>query len=91
MGNYILNSRGHVWQAADLRGADRMNIEAGKRYWNGRGDLIEIRLVKGWMGKGRFVDQHGALYHSNGQQWDHVPESTANLVYEDSSSCEEGP
>lgn len=54
-----------------------MRIEDGKLYYNARGDLRGPMLKHDI---GFFVDQHGSIYHPDGRQWDHHPESTANLV-----------
>ena len=54
-------------------------IEEGKTYRNGRGDFcgpMEERTP------GCFIDQHGAIYHPNGHEWNHVVGSTANLIEE---------
>lgn len=54
-----------------------MKIEAGKTYVNGRGDAcgpMDERTP------GVFLDQHGAVYHPDGKEWNHTDASTANLV-----------
>lgn len=56
-----------------------LKIEVGKFYRNGRGDLLGP-MREPW--SGAFQDHAGCLYHSNGQQWDHVPSSTGNIVSE---------
>jgi hypothetical protein len=56
-----------------------LNLEAGKHYVNGRGDPLgpmDERVP------GVFLDQYGRLYRPNGQQWDHAPGSTGNIVAE---------
>ena len=54
-----------------------MKIEDGKLYYNRRGDLRGPMLKHDI---GFFVDQHGSIYHPDGKQWDHHPDSSANLV-----------
>ncbi len=54
-----------------------MKIEAGKLYYNGRGDLIGP-MVDG--GIGYFIDQHNRVYYPNGRQWGHHPDSTGNII-----------
>ena len=59
-------------------------LVAGKLYRNKRGDErgpMDERLP------GVFLDQYGTLYHPDGRQWDHTPESTGNI---DLGSISEG-
>jgi hypothetical protein len=54
-----------------------MQLEHGMCYRNRRGDDIgpmDERVP------GVFLDQYGRLYRPNGQQWDHTPDSTGNIV-----------
>ena len=54
-------------------------IRDGAYYVDGHGD------VKGPMHErqpGIWLDQHGALFHGNGIQWNHVPKSAGNLKAE---------
>lgn len=56
-----------------------MRIEHGETYVNGRGDIcgpMEERTP------GVFLDQHGAVYHPDGKEWNHLEGSTANLLTE---------
>jgi hypothetical protein len=57
--------------------AGELAIEDGKLYYNGRGDLLGPMRD---MDDGIFLDQFGRLYRLSGQQWDHVPGSTGNIV-----------
>lgn len=57
-----------------------MEIKNGKFYYNKRGDRLgpmDERVP------GVFLDQHGRLYHPDGRQWDHAPESTGNIAESD--------
>jgi hypothetical protein len=56
-----------------------MILKHGNTYKNGRGD---IRGPMDNRADGIFLDQFGVLYHPDGQQWDHHPQSTGNLVIE---------
>jgi hypothetical protein len=60
-------------------GRVKMQIENGKVYVNGRGDILgpmDERVL------GVFLDQHGGVYRPDGRQWDHAEGSTANLIAE---------
>lgn len=61
-----------------------MQIEAGKIYRDGKGDLHgpmkESKLKPGKY----FIDQHGGgPWNENGSMWGHIPASTAHLVSEE--------
>jgi hypothetical protein len=62
-----------------------MKIECGKYYQDRWGD------VHGPMDERApscFLDQYGAVYQSDGRQWDHLPESMSTLV---AATEERGP
>lgn len=55
----------------------QLTLESGCFYENGHGDHIgpmEERAPGVWL------DKHGAVYHPNGVQWNHVSESAGNIV-----------
>jgi len=63
--------------ACEGKGQVAFQIEEGETYRNGRGDdcgPMEERTP------GCFIDQHGAIYHPNGLEWNHIEGSTANLI-----------
>lgn len=52
-------------------------VRAGAFYRNGHGDIcgpMERRTKDVWL------DQHGAIYHPDGRQWNHTYDSTGNLM-----------
>jgi hypothetical protein len=52
-------------------------LKDGEIYRNKRGDL---RGPMWETAKGSaFIDQHGVLFHPNGQEFNHTPLSTANI------------
>lgn len=53
-----------------------MKLERGKYYRTGHGDLVgPMRLIDDvWL------DQHGGIYHEDGRQWSHHPDSAGNIV-----------
>lgn len=62
-----------------------MKLEAGKLYIDGHGDVcgpMEERTPGVW------INQHGTIYHPDGTQWNHVPDSAGNLKRITSASQE---
>lgn len=56
-----------------------LKLESGKLYVNGHGDTLgpmEERTEGVWL------DQHGGIYHPNGQQWNHAYQSAGNIKRE---------
>ncbi|HVZ60644.1 MAG TPA: hypothetical protein VG892_07645 [Terriglobales bacterium] len=56
-------------------------LREGWIYRDGHGDLhgpMELRDKK--RGQETWLDQHGALYHSDGRQWGHTYDSAGNLI-----------
>jgi hypothetical protein len=57
----------------------RVQLVSGRSYIDGHGD------TKGPMHErtpGVWLDQHGALFHCNGAQWNHTHDSAGNLKKE---------
>lgn len=55
-----------------------LTLVEGRSYVDGHGDTKGPMRVC----DGAWLDQHGALFHKNGIQWDHVPDSAGNLKRE---------
>ena len=56
-----------------------MKLEPGKTYIDRRGDVhgpMEERTPGLWL------DQYGAVYQSDGREWNHVADSASTLVRE---------
>jgi hypothetical protein len=58
------------------RNAVNVPLQHGKSYLNGHGDVVGPMVLHDT----HFWDQYGRVYHHDGRQWDHVPDSAGNIV-----------